>query len=218
MSLGLSIVATTRNPLKSVPRFRIWTPHRSMETVILPRARSFARGDRPASVAACVSRNSRAIGLIDRPFPLPLPPPGVIYHGTQSRARGHNDGAGSGGSISPWLRRDARAMFGNTCNVGQRAAEDRDSESDRYAEGAGRRVRTREFPPCADTPLEPSSAPWHPFRSRPSSRPLLLQPSRADDDGVCVRERQSPSAVLFRDSFRPESVPPPAQRDGRGWR
>lgn len=119
--------------------------------------------------------------------------------------------------ISPWLRCDARSMFGNMC-IGATHTESTNhpTSSGRYAEGAGRRSRLRKFPPlsrhCRVLTVSTLSRTSFAFASLPTSSPALLPVSSSpftDDGGVCVYRRQSPSTEGFSRFFSPRVYPTP---------
>lgn len=120
--------------------------------------------------------------------------------------------------ISPWLRRDARSMFGNMCigqltqnqptnqppAVGMRRVQAADHACANFHPFPGIVNSSPALPPSTSPgPLPPS----HPFRPLPPrrSRPLLhLSPTTTASGCICA---YLPQPRIFRDSFRPESIP-----------
>lgn len=105
-------------------------------------------------------------------------------------------------------------MFGNMCiGVTHTGPTNQPTFGGRYVEGC--RSRLREFPPlswrgrvltAATLRLSRTS---FAFASLLTSSPAASPSPFTDGDGVCVYRRQSlPRPSVFRDSFRPESIPP----------
>lgn len=114
---------------------------------------------------------------------------------------------------------------GNSHRINQPTNQptDHPTSGGRYAKGADRRSRLREFPPLSRHRQLLTAATLHlsrtssAFASLPSS-PALLSVSSSpftDDNGVCVYRRQSPSTEDFSRFFSPRVYPTPeTSRDG----
>lgn len=126
--------------------------------------------------------------------------------------------------ISPCLRRDARSTFGNIC-IGATHTESTNQPTNQNLQrsvcGGCRPPTTlaRISTPFPASPTPHRAATLHLSRTSSRLRASLSTSSPArlpvssspfiDDDGVCVYRRHLPRPRSFRNSFRPESIPPP---------
>lgn len=129
--------------------------------------------------------------------------------------------------ISPWLRRDARSIFGNMC-IGATHTESTNQPTNRptiQPPAVGmRRVQIADhacanfhpFPGIVNSSPLPLSTfpgplpPSHPFPLLPRCSRSLLHLSPTTTASACTGANL-PQPRIFRDSFRPESIPLPRQ-------